>query len=355
MNCIQAAEKPLIFIFTYLERHWIDRQIQDHRTDILPMKQLLWQRFDASVLTSHWPSLLQQLQDVLERSWEGSLTIDDLQDIARIVNYLRVISAPAAVESDFSAAKRVPPPGLLINSHAPKSNRFGDFVTAYRAHLEAYLQRRSWSPESEGSLWIQELLQFWNDEEGRMVYLRFDKAAQVEIRASLKAVLLLPRLDSLKSVFQRAIMDWNVLEANAVYRLLANRRSLLANLDAVAEEALTRKGLDYLMQDPLMAAHQSSLDAHVIGQQFITLLGQFYNLSTELIQTALASRPEIFDARSRALKTILNGGKRAKFAATSLAICADYVVTTFPVLNAESEQMLEILVKTKMKSLINLL
>ncbi len=181
---------------------------------------------------------------------------------------------------------------------------------------------------------------FWNNEEGRMVYLRFDKNAQVAIRTCLKETLLLPNLEALKEVFSAAILAWNVLEANAIYRLLANRKSLLVHLDTAAQDALTQKGLAFVAEVDL----QSSSPAQA-GQQFITLLGQFYNLSTELIQTALASRPEIFEARGRAFRVLLNGGRRAKFAARSLALCADYVIQTFPQITTESEQMLTILVR----------
>lgn len=179
-----------------------------------------------------------------------------------------------------------------------------------------------------------------------MVYLRFDKNAQVAIRACLKETLLLPNLDVLKEAFSAAILAWDVLEANAIYRLLANRKSLLVHLDAAAQDALSRKGLSFLSEvidtASLSNHHAASPET---GQQFITLLGQFYNLSTELIQTALASRPEIYEARSRAFRVLLNGGRRAKFAAKSLALCADYVIGAFPDLNSESEQMLSILVK----------
>ena len=171
-----------------------------------------------------------------------------------------------------------------------------------------------------------------------MVCLRFDKNAQVGVRTCLKETLLLPNLEAFKTAFSAAILAWNVLEANAIYRLLANRKSLLVNLDAAAQEALARKGLAFVAEVDCSAAPTQT------GQQFITLLGQFYNLSTELIQTALASRPEIFEARARAFRVLLNEGKRAKFAAKSLALCADFVIQTFPQMNSESEQMLTILV-----------
>jgi hypothetical protein len=171
-----------------------------------------------------------------------------------------------------------------------------------------------------------------------MIWLRFDKNAQVTIRTCLKETLLLPNLESLKETFSAAIGSWNVLEANSIYRLLANRKSLLVNLDAAAQDALVRKGLAFLAEVDFTAAPAET------GQKFITLLGQFYSLSTELIQTALASRPEIFEARARAFRVLLNGSKRAKFGAKSLALCADYVIQTFPQMNAESEEMLTILV-----------
>lgn len=170
-----------------------------------------------------------------------------------------------------------------------------------------------------------------------MAYLRFDKPAQVAVRGCLKETLLLPHLDAIKDLFRTAICGWDLMGANAVYRLLANRKSLLVHLDREAVGALVAKGREYVQPSPR--------DPDT-GQHFVTLLGQFYNMTTELVQTALASRPELFEARSRALRTLLNGeGRQSRsFAAKSLAQCADYIVSAFPDGTGATPQMLNVIV-----------
>ena len=154
MNCIAAAEKPLIFIFTYLERHWIDRQIHDQRADVLPMKQLLWQQYDTLVLSGHLSSLLPVLLARLEDSWSGRVEVlEELKGVAVFVNYLRVISTPGLVESDFQAVKGQPAAGLLINPRAAGSNRFGDFVQWYRTGISSFISAHLSGPVNES--WIE--------------------------------------------------------------------------------------------------------------------------------------------------------------------------------------------------------
>lgn len=155
MSCIAAAEKPLIFIFTYLERHWIDRQIHDLRPDILPIKQLLWSRYDALALHGHLSAIRPAVQSRLEASWKAEIPVEELQQVALFVHYLRVISTPALVESDFTAVKRVPAPGLLINAHAAQPNRFSDFVQWYRDGIAAFIKAHFHGPVN--SDWIQQV------------------------------------------------------------------------------------------------------------------------------------------------------------------------------------------------------
>ncbi len=153
MNWVAAAEKPLIFIFTYLERHWIDRQINDNRTDVLPIKQLLWSQYDSLVLSGHLTALLPALREQLEASWSAQVPIEEVKQVALFVHFLRVISTPAVVESDFSSNKHTPSAGLLLNSQAQQVNRFNDFVQWYREGINAYLQSNFTGPINEE--WIQ--------------------------------------------------------------------------------------------------------------------------------------------------------------------------------------------------------
>jgi hypothetical protein len=153
MNCVAAAEKPLIFIFTYLERHWIDRQINDNRVDILPIKQLLWSQYDSLVLSGHLSALLPPIQWQLKASWCNQVPLEEIKQVALFVHFLRLISTPALVESDFSAAKRIPSAGLLFNAQAPSVNRFGDFVQWYREGITVFLKSDFCGPVNDS--WIQ--------------------------------------------------------------------------------------------------------------------------------------------------------------------------------------------------------
>ena len=153
MNCVAAAEKPLIFIFTYLERHWIDRQINDNRVDVLPLKQLLWSQYDSLVLAGHLTALLPTIHAQLKASWSNQIPIEEVKQVALFVHYLRVISTPALVESDFAAMKRVPSAGLLFNAQATQVNRFADFVQWYREGITAFLKAHFPLPINES--WIQ--------------------------------------------------------------------------------------------------------------------------------------------------------------------------------------------------------
>lgn len=329
LDRLQAAEKPLTFIFTYLERHWIDRQINEPRVDILPMKQLIWSTWDRIVLEKVFRSTALVLIDsLLNGVRSGQVGLEDLSDLAKFVHYLRVISKPTQLESDYKATRRVTMAGAVVNPRALHQDRFKDFVQAYCDGIQRDCPKMSSANVHD---FVQIALQFWNEEEGRMAFLRFDKSAQVTVRNHLKSLILLPHIDSFKSAFKAAIVSWNSLAANAIYRLLANRKSLLVNLDSESEIAFIEKGQELISTE--MALQQQEADD--MERLFISLIGQFYNMVGELIQTSFASRPEIFEARSKAFRSLLNhppGVKheRKGFAARSLARFADYVVRNFP-------------------------
>ena len=136
LDRIQAAEKPLIFIFTYLERHWIDRQINEQRVDVLPMKQLIWSLWDSLVLNRIWGRILPVISGYLGAARKHQIPLEELSPIARFVHYLRVISKPSQLESDFNAVKRITMAGAVINPRASHVNRFKDFVNWYCESIE---------------------------------------------------------------------------------------------------------------------------------------------------------------------------------------------------------------------------
>lgn len=346
LDCLQSAEKPLTFIFTYLERHWIDRQINEPRLDILPMKQLIWFTWDKIVLEKVFSSTaLLQVDHLLSGVRKGQVALEDLGDLAKFVHYLRVISKPTQLESDYKATRRIMMAGAVINPRAIHQDRFKNFVQSYCNGIERDCPRMNGLNVQE---YIQSALKFWNEEEGRMAFLRFDKSAQVIVRNHLKSLLLLPHLEEFKVAFRDSIISWNALSANAVYRLLANRKSLLVNLDVESEAAFIAKGQDLLSTE----MSKNSQQTEDIESLFISLIGQFYNMIGELIQTSFASRPEMFESRSKAIRSILNhplisGNKneeRKGFAAKSLAKFADYIIRNFPDSTGEN---LQVLVKLK--------
>lgn len=141
LDCLQAAEKPLVFIFTYLERHWIDRQIHEHRIDILPMKQLLWTRWDEEVLRAIWPSLATAIDIRMHATRIHAVELDGLGELTRLVHYIRVVSRPRTLDSDPSSTRRGPPSNILINSRAPQPDRFHDeFIPSYCEGLQRDLK-----------------------------------------------------------------------------------------------------------------------------------------------------------------------------------------------------------------------
>lgn len=168
-----------------------------------------------------------------------------------------------------------------------------------------------------------------------MAFLRFDKSALITVRNHLKSLLLLPHLDLIKDAFKHSIITWNLLNANTIYRLLSNRKSLLVHLDIQIQHALILKGQN-LITEELAKQHQSLTSIEEVERLFIDSLGRFYNLTTELIQTSFAARPEIFEARSKAFRQLLNDppikgeAQRKGFAARSLSKFADFVIRSFP-------------------------
>lgn len=341
LDKLQAAEKPLTFIFTYLERHWIDRQINESRVDVLPMKQLIWSMWDALVLNQFFTgAVLPEIGDLLQGVRRGQVELEALNSVARFVHYLRVISKPTQLESDFKATKRAMMAGAVINPHAQHHDRFKEFVQFFCEGIERDCPKMTNGPVV--TEFVQASLQFWNEEEGRMAYLRFDKSSQVTVRNHLKSRLLLPHLQAIKHSFKDAICNWNVLEANAIYRLLANRKSLLVHLDSESEVAFIQKG-----NEMLSTADTGDEDMELL---FINLIGQFYTKLDELIQTSFASRPEIYESRSKAFRVILNNppilknnNKSKGFAARSLAKFADFVIRNFP---DSTEENLQVLVRS---------
>lgn len=340
MDKLQAAEKPLTFLFTYLERHWIDRQINESRVDILPMKQLIWYMWDSLIFKSVWPqALLPELSSELRAVRAHEIELEKLEKVAKFVHYLRVISKPTQLESDFKATRKVIMAGAVVNPRVIHPNRFEEFVQWYCNSMESDIPRLASTGITERSNvthrisdFIQVSLQFWNEEEGRMAFLRFDKGAQITVRNHLKGLLLLPNLEAIKLAFRDSIIRSNVLEANSIYRLLSNRKSLLAQLDQESEVAFIQKGTDLLKE----ALDIENVCIEEIESNFINLLGQFYKSLTELIQMSLASRPEIFEARSKALRVLLNqqpqflkNVQSKGFAARSLAKFADFIIRNY--------------------------
>ena len=332
MDKLQAAEKPLTFVFTYLERHWIDRQINEPRIDILPVKQLIWSMWDDLVLQKIWPSgaINQEIGVNLNCVRNHQIPLEEVESVAKFVHYLRVISKPTHLESDYKATRRVMMAGAVINARAQHPDRFKEFVQWYCGTIEQDCPKLT-SIEHIHEF-IQAALQFWNEEEGRMAFFRFDKAAQVTVRNHLKSLLLLPNLEALRVTFKQSILNWNILDANAIYRLLANRKSLLAQLDSEAEISFHQKGAELIKSE---LASLESLEE--VERSFINVLGQFYSATTDLIQTSFASRPEIFESRSRAFRALFNDpplpsnlskiiDKKLAFSAKSLAKFADYLI-----------------------------
>ena len=337
MDRLQSAEKPLTFIFTYLERHWIDRQINEPRVDILPMKQLIWSTWDKIVLEKVFTSTALVLVDsLLNGVRSGQVVLEDLGDLAKFVHYLRVISKPTQLESDYKATRRVMMAGAVINPRAVHQDRFKDFVQAYCNGITRDCPKIVENVHE----FVQAALQFWNEEEGRMAFLRFDKSSQVTVRNHLKSLLLLPHVELFKSAFKDSIITWNVMAANAIYRLLANRKSLLVNLDSESEIAFIEKGQELILTEIEQQQHQSE----DLESLFVSLVGQYYNMIGELIQTSFASRPEIFESRSKAFRSILNNPPHGRkgFSARSLAKFADYIIRNFPDSTGDNLQVLVI-------------
>lgn len=338
LDRLQSAEKPLTFIFTYLERHWIDRQINEPRVDILPMKQLIWSTWDKIVLEKIFSSAaLVSIDSLLNGVRSGQVALEDLGDLAKFVHYLRVISKPTQLESDYKATRRVMMAGAVINARAVHQDRFKDFVLSYCNGITRDCPKMTENVHE----FVQSALQFWNEEEGRMAFLRFDKSAQVTVRNHLKSLLLLPNLEVFKSAFKNSIITWNVLAANSIYRLLANRKSLLVNLDSESEMAFIKKGQELILSEIEQQQQHQSQDLESL---FVSLVGQYYNMIGELIQTSFASRPEMFESRSKAFRSILNNppNGRKGFSARSLAKFADYIIRNFPDMTGDNLQVLVI-------------
>lgn len=282
---------------------------------------------------------------LLQALRSGQVELESLDSLARLVHYLRVISKPTHLESDFKATKRVMMAGAVINPRAAHRDRFKEFVQFFCDGIERDCPKLK---EERNNViisdFVQEALQFWNEEEGRMAFLRFDKSSQVTVRNHLKALLLLPNLDAFKSAFKDAICAWNVLDANAIYRLLANRKSLLVHLDSESEVAFIQKGQELLAT----ASTPADEDPELL---YINLIGQYYTQLDEVIQTSFASRPEIYESRSKAFRVLLNNPsvmiRRARgFVARSLAKFADFVVRNFPE-DGGTEENLHVLVNKR--------
>ena len=131
MDRLQLSEKPLTFIFTYLERHWIDHQINEQRSDILPMKQLIWSIWNQLVLKKIWSSVLAIIGDYLHSVRIKIVELDELCGVAKFVHYLRVISKPNQLESDFKSTKRGMMAGAVVNPRAIHVDKFSEFVQWY--------------------------------------------------------------------------------------------------------------------------------------------------------------------------------------------------------------------------------
>jgi hypothetical protein len=259
--------------------------------------------------------------------------------LAKFVHYIRVISKPAQLESDYKATKRVTMAGAVINQRAVHQDRFKDFVQAYCTGITRDCPKMTENVHE----FVQAALKFWNEEEGRMAFMRFDKSAQVTVRNHLKSLLLLPHLEGFKAAFKDSIKTWNVLAANAVYRLLANRKSLLVNLDSESETAFIEKGRELILTEfEQQQQQQQELESVDFESLFVSVVGQYYNMIGELIQTSFASRVEMFESRSKAFRSILNNppNGRKGFASRSLAKFADFIIRNFPDSSGDNLQVL---------------
>jgi len=306
------------------------------------VKQLLWTRWEQLIFDKEWhASLVASIDTIMEAVRMGAVgeAAEALKPVGKLIHFLKVVAKPAAIDSDPSVTKAPKPGAILINPRAPCSDRFhSDFLACYQQSLQAFVAQ-SIAVKAIDQEAIDQLLQFWNEEEGRMALLRFDRDALISVRKSMKEWLLLPHLAAFKNSFKAAIQAWNLVDANRIFRLLSNRKTLLVELDQVAAEAFMSKGRQFLKESGLApGCHlQTSMwitEDAARGQLFIRLMGQFYKLTTELIQLALATRPEMLEARLKVVKQLLNSppsflfGKHedaGRWTANSLAECVSVV------------------------------
>ena len=95
------------------------------------MKQLIWSLWDSLVLARVWTRILPVISINLAAARRHEIPLEALEQSARFVHYLRVISKPSQLESDFAAGKRVIMAGAVVNPRVSHVNRFKDFVAWY--------------------------------------------------------------------------------------------------------------------------------------------------------------------------------------------------------------------------------
>ena len=204
----------------------------------------------------------------------------------------------------------------MVNPNYPIPDHFhGLFLNWYCSGLKQFCQELLLNKPTTRDLILQ-LLAFWNAEEARLEFLRFDKDARIQVRNCMKDNLLLAKMEELVQFFSFVVLNWSLPDVEAVYQLLLCRKSLLTRLDEALAAALLRKGHVYLQPSYTLAKKARNDFAHT--NNFVTLLGkrielnvlsllgilgQYYNMTSDLIAKVLGNRSEMLESRNRVRTT----------------------------------------------------
>ena len=290
-------------IFMYIERHWVERAIQQfQRRQTAPVvyrtKQMILLKWEEFVIRRCVEKIMAQVKLTLDQ--ERQLGMADFNShIQRLFGAFHMASAKIT-------------PMITNKEEDNKVAVFSTFISPF------YLDSLKVSCD-EASAKIGDLDQFKQkyDLETKRAEFYFSNCQSAkenmlkEVNHVLKEHLFQPCGDLIKTVFDIALMSGDAVKCGEVFSMLSAQEEMMGQLDA---------SVGRFCSDQLARLPQQRVDV------FLASILSVHRSITDFIQTALHNRQSMLSARDTAFRTFMKQGNNGDRIDECLAIRLDQVI-----------------------------
>lgn len=277
-------------IFMYVERHWIERQIQSKNTrttpDIYRIKQLVFIKWQSGVINKIIEGVKKAMVSRLGEEREaGSLEFND--------GIKTSILAFQAISADIT-------PMSSTGTEPSKVRTFPDIIEPlYLSCLEEHVKTIASTVQD-----LDHLRAVWDEEQARAAF--YLPSSQEKVKEVIKDSLFIPCMDMIINGFTEALMEWNAVKCLEIFALMEVQADLLNHLDSA---------VSMFCQQQLSHLPDSSPDL------FVSAILKLYRSISDFIETSLKARQSMHMARDQSFRHFLKnhrGGRVHDMLAVSM-------------------------------------